>query len=112
MDNVLDQSSFRIEMPLWHKVEEEVAFLGKEQQEAAPPMLAKPVLRDSVPSPVSGSEPHTAQTKKLRKQKRKKLKRKLAFLLRGRVVIRSIGACCKERRKPSRSEVWTTNMCK
>ena len=44
------------EIPLWHKVEEGVAFLGKEQQEAAPPMLAKPVLPDSVPSPVSDSD--------------------------------------------------------
>ena len=98
------QTSFRIEVPLWHKVEDGVAFLGKEQQEAALPMLAKPVLPDNVPSPVSSSDaiadPHWAQTKKLRKQKRKKLKRKLTSLPRGRVVIRSIGACCKERRKP------------
>ena len=43
-------------IPLWHKVEEGVAFLGKEQQEAAPPMLAKPVLPDSVPSPASCSD--------------------------------------------------------
>ena len=53
------QSSFRIEIPLWHKVEEGVALLGKEQQgqqKATLPMLAQPVLPDSVPSPVSGSD--------------------------------------------------------
>ena len=50
------QTSFRIEVPLWHKVEDGVAFLGKEQQEAALPMLAKPVLPDNVPSPVSSSD--------------------------------------------------------
>ena len=50
------QTSFPIEVPLWHKVEDGVALLGKEQQGAALPMLAKPVLPDNVPSPVSSSD--------------------------------------------------------
>ena len=45
------QTSFRIEVPLWHKVEDGVALLGKEQQGAAMSMLAKPVLPDDGPSP-------------------------------------------------------------
>ena len=50
------QTSFPIEVPLWHKVEDGVALLGKEQQGAALSMLAKPVLPDNVPSPVSSSD--------------------------------------------------------
>ena len=46
------QSSFRIEIPLWRKVEEGVAFLGKEQQEqqeAALPMLGRARSRVATP---------------------------------------------------------------
>ena len=50
------QTSFRIEVPLWHKVEDGVAPLGKEQQGAALSLLAKPVLPDNVPSPISSSD--------------------------------------------------------
>ena len=50
------QTSFRIEVPLWHKMEDGVALLGKEQQGAALSMLAKPVLPDNAPSPVSSSD--------------------------------------------------------
>ena len=50
------QTSFRIEVPLWHKVEDGVAILEKEQQATAIPRLAKPVLPDNVPSPASSSD--------------------------------------------------------
>ena len=39
------QTSFRIEVPLWHKVEDGITLPGKEHQGAALPTLAKPVLR-------------------------------------------------------------------
>ena len=49
------QTSFRIEVPLWHKVEDGVAILEKEQATAIP-TLAKPVLPDNAPSPASSSD--------------------------------------------------------
>ena len=50
------QTSFRIEVPLWHKVEDGLTHPGQEHQGAALPVLAKPVLPDNVPSPISSSE--------------------------------------------------------
>ena len=50
------QTSFRIEVPLWHKVEEGITHPGQETPEVALPVLAKPVLPDNVPSPISCSE--------------------------------------------------------
>ena len=81
------------EAPLWHKVEDGITLPGKEHQGAALPMLAKPVLPDSVPSPTSSrrlsSTPYRVQTKKLRMQTRKKQKRKLTSRLLDRDVIPS-----------------------
>ena len=47
------KSNFRIEVPLWHKVEEGVAPPGKDQRATAPLIMAQPVLPNSEPSPDS-----------------------------------------------------------
>ena len=50
------QTSFRIEVPLWHKIEDGIAHPGQEHEVAALPVLAREVLPDNVPSPFSSSE--------------------------------------------------------
>ena len=50
------QTSFRIEVPLWHKVEDGITLLGKGYQGMAQPMLAQPGLPDNVQSPIASSE--------------------------------------------------------
>ena len=50
------QTSFRIEVPLWHKIEDGIAHPGQAHQVAALPALAREVLPDNGPSPVSSSE--------------------------------------------------------
>ena len=47
------KSNFRIEVPLWHKVEEGVAPPGKDQHATTSLLMAQPVLPSSVPSPAS-----------------------------------------------------------
>ena len=79
------QTSFRIEVPLWHKVEEGITRPGQEHQGATMPELAKPVLRTMYQARSPAVRPlqtqHRVQTNQLRMQMRKRQKKKLTFRL-------------------------------
>ena len=50
------QTSFRVEVPLWHKIEDGIANPGQARQVAAKPVLAREIPSDKGPSPGSSSE--------------------------------------------------------